>query len=50
MHLILGNHDSVLAAINTLQNHLSFVNIKQREFKIIFSFNNTHENEWLLKT
>ena len=39
------NHDPVLAAINTFQNHPSVVNIKQREFNSTFSFKNTNENE-----
>ena len=37
----------MLAAINTFQNHLSVVNIKQREFSSIFSFKNINENEVL---
>ena len=41
------NHDPVLAAINTFQNHPSVVNIKQREFNSTFSFTNTNENEVL---
>ena len=39
------NHDPVLAAINTFQNHPSAVNIKQREFNSTFNFKNTNENE-----
>ena len=39
------NHDSVLAALNKFQNHPSVVNVKQKEFNTIFSFNNTNENE-----
>ena len=39
------NLDPVLAAINTFQNHPSFVNFKQRELNTTFSFNNTIENE-----
>ena len=35
---IRNNHDPVLAAINTFQNHPSAVNIKQREFNSTFSF------------
>ena len=35
----------MLAAINTFQNHLNVVNIKQRQFNSIFSFKNTNENE-----
>ena len=35
----------MLASINTLQNHPSVVNIKQREFNSTFSFKNTNENE-----
>ena len=52
MYDIRNNHDPVLAAINTFQNHPSVVNIKQREFNTIFSLNNTNENEvgTLLKT
>ena len=42
---IKSNHDPVLAAINTFQNHPSVVNIKQREFNSTFSFKNTNENE-----
>ena len=42
---IRSNHDPVLAAINTFQNHPNVVNIKQREFKSTFSFKNTNENE-----
>ena len=34
-----------IPVLNTFQNHLRFVNIKQREFNTIFSFNNTNENE-----
>ena len=45
MRLIRSNHDPVLAAINTFQNHLSVVNIKQREFNSIFRCKNTNENE-----
>ena len=37
---IKSNHDLVLAAINTFQNHPSVVNIKQREFNSTFSFKN----------
>ena len=48
MSLILGviitKSDPVVAAINTFQNHLSVVNIKQREFDSIFSFINTSLN------
>ena len=36
----------MLAAINTFQNHLSVVKIKQKEFNSIFSFKNTNENEF----
>ena len=39
------NHDPVLSAVNTFQNHPSVVNIKQREFNSTFSFKNTNENE-----
>ena len=39
------NDKLVLAVINTFQNHPSVVNVKQKEFKTIFSFNNTNENE-----
>ena len=50
MSLILGviitKSDPVVAAINTFQNHLSVVNIKQREFDSIFSFINTSESEF----
>ena len=35
----------MLAAINTFQNHISVVNIRQREFNSTFSFKNTNENE-----
>ena len=42
---IRSNHDPVLAAINTFQNHPSVANMKQREFKSTFSFKNTNENE-----
>ena len=42
---IRSNHDPVLTAINTFQNHASVVNIKQREFNSIFSFKNTNKNE-----
>ena len=42
---IRSNHDPVLAAIDTFQNHASLINIKQREFNSIFSFKNTNENE-----
>ena len=36
---------TVLAAVNTLQNHPSVANIKHRGFKSILSFINTNENE-----
>ena len=39
---IRSNDDLVLDTINMFQN---VVNIKQREFDAIFSFNNTNENE-----
>ena len=42
---IKSNHDPVLSAINTFQNHPSFVHIKQREFNSTFSFKNANENE-----
>ena len=42
---IKSNHDPVLAAINTFQNHPSVVNIKQKEFNSIFSLKNINENE-----
>ena len=42
---IKSNHDPVLAAINTFQNHTSVVNIKQRKFNSTFIFKNTNENE-----
>ena len=42
---IRSNHDPVLPAINTFQNHPSVVNIKQRKFNSTFSFKNTNENE-----
>ena len=45
MFYVRSNHDSVLAAINTFQNHLSAFNIKQREFNSIFSFKNANEND-----
>ena len=41
---VLSKHNPVLAAINTFQNHPSVVNIQEREFNTIFSFNNTNEN------
>ena len=37
--------DSVLAAINTFQNHRSVANTKQREFNSVFIFKNTNGNE-----
>ena len=40
-----SNHDSVLAAIYTLQNHPSVVNIKQSEFNTFFSIKKTNKNE-----
>ena len=42
---IKSNHDPVLAAINTFQNHPSVFNIKQREFNSTFAFKITNENE-----
>ena len=42
---IKSNHDPVLAAINTFQNHPSVDNIKQREFNSTFTFKTTNENE-----
>ena len=45
MRLILGVIMTVLAAINTFQNHPSVVNIKQGEFNSIFSFKHTNENK-----
>ena len=42
---IKSNHDPVLAAINTFQNHPSVVNMKQREFNSTFTFKTTNENE-----
>ena len=44
---IRSNHDPILAAINTFQNHPSVFNIKQGEFYSIFSFKNISENEVL---
>ena len=35
----------MLTVINTFQNHLSVVNIKQTEFNSSFSFKNTNESE-----
>ena len=42
---IKSNHDPVLAAINTFQNHPSVFNIKQREFNSTFTLKTTNENE-----
>ena len=42
---IKSNHDLVLAAINTFQNHPSVVNINQRELNSTFTFKHTNENE-----
>ena len=42
---IRSNHDSVLAVINTFQNHPNVANIKQRQFNSTFSFRNTNEIE-----
>ena len=42
---IKSNHDPVLAAINTFQNHPSVFSIKQREFNSTFTFKTTNENE-----
>ena len=42
---IRSNHNPVLAAVNTFQNHPSFVNIKQREFNSIFSFQSINEKK-----
>ena len=49
---IKSNHDPVLAAINTFQNHPSVVNIKQREFNSTFTFKTTNKmtSAKLLKT
>ena len=41
------NYDSAFTAFNKFQNQPSLVNIKQREFNAIFSFNNTNEYEVL---
>ena len=40
-----SNHDPVLAAINTFQNHPRVVNIKQRKLNPNFTFKHTNENE-----
>ena len=40
---IRSNHDPVLVAVNTLQNHPSVVNIKHGEFSSTLSFKNTNE-------
>ena len=42
---IRSNHDPMLTVINTFQNHLSVVNIKQTEFNSSSSFKNTNESE-----
>ena len=41
------NYDSAFTAFNKFQNQPSLVNIKQREFNAIFSFNNINEYEVL---
>ena len=41
---IRSNHDLVLVAVNTLQNHPSVVNIKHKEFNSTLSFKNTNES------
>ena len=42
---IMSNHDLVLAAVNTFQNHPNVINIKHIKLKSVSSFKNTNEHE-----